>query len=457
MTKLKSLYFRMTIVHYLGMIILPINALVFTQNSVAQIIQIIIAVALIFHELDEYKNGKLLSKELIKFLKNMDNKNVSLKINTSMASEYSDIKNVIDEREYKLQQKEQEEALLIQEAKEVMQKVKLGSYDETIKATTSNQALEAFKNNVNAMIEQTKEHFMTINKSLTQYTQYNYTHELCLENIDETGELNHLVYSINQLKNAIIQMLIENKTNGLTLQNSSEILLQSVETLNSSSLKAENNLEQTAHVLEKITQNVSTTSLQTQSMTQLAIEVTHSVNAGQQLAQQTNSAMDEINTQVGSINEAINIIDKIAFQTNILSLNAAVEAATAGQEGKGFAVVAQEVRNLAERSTQAAKEIKNLVLHATTKANDGKAIANEMIEGYGNLNGIVDKTMDLIKNVAMGAKEQQQGIEQINESVTLLHQQINANSQVALQTNAIAQKTSFIANTIVENVYKKMF
>lgn len=457
MTKLKSLYFRMTIVHYLGMIILPINALVFTQNIVAQTIQIIIAVALIFHELDEYKNGKLLSKELIKFLKNMDNKNVTLKINTSMASEYSDIKEVIDQREYKLQQKEQEEALLIQEAKEVMQKVKLGSYDETIKATTSNQALEAFKNNVNDMIKQTKEHFITINKSLTQYTHYNYTHELHLEDINETGELNHLVYSINQLKEAIIQMLIENKTNGLTLQNSSEILLQSVETLNSSSLKAENNLEQTAHVLEKITQNVSTTSLQTQSMTDLAIKVTTSVNIGQQLAQQTNSAMDEINTQVSSINAAINIIDKIAFQTNILSLNAAVEAATAGQEGKGFAVVAQEVRNLAERSTQAAKEIKDLVLHATTKANHGKAIANEMIEGYGNLNGIVDKTMDLIKNVAMGAKEQQQGIEQINESVTLLHQQINANSQVALQTNAIAQKTSFIANTIVENVYKKMF
>ena len=457
MTKLKSLYFRMTIVHYLGMIILPINALVFTENIVAQTIQIIIAIALIFHELDEYKNGKLLSKELIKFLKNMDNKNVSLKINTSMASEYSAIKEVIDQREYKLQQKEQEEAQLIQEAKEVMQKVKLGSYNETIKSSTSNQALEEFKNNVNAMIEQTKEHFMTINESLTQYTKYNYTHELSLENINETGELNHLVYSINQLKNAIIQMLIENKTNGLTLQNSSEILLQSVETLNASSQKAENNLEQTAHVLEKITQNVSTTSLQTKSMTDLAIEVTHSVNAGQQLAQQTNSAMDEINTQVGSINEAINIIDKIAFQTNILSLNAAVEAATAGQEGKGFAVVAQEVRNLAERSTQAAKEIKNLVLHATTKANDGKAIANEMIEGYGNLNGIVDKTMELIKNVAFGAKEQQQGIEQINESVTLLHQQINANSNVASQTNTIAQKTSVIANTIVENVYKKMF
>jgi methyl-accepting chemotaxis protein len=265
------------------------------------------------------------------------------------------------------------------------------------------------------------------------------------------------VYCITQLKNAIIQMLIENKTNGLTLQDSSEVLLQNVETLNTSSTKAQNNLNQTAHVLEKITQNVKTTSLQTQSMTNLAIEVTHSVNLGQQLAQQTNSAMDEINIQVTSINEAINIIDKIAFQTNIFSLNAAVEAATAGQEGKGFAVVAQEVRNLAERSTQAAKEIKNLVLQATTKANDGKAIANEMIEGYGNLNGIVDKTMGLIKNVALSAKEQQEGVEQINESVSLLHQQINANSSVASQANDIAQKTSSIANTIVENVYKKVF
>ncbi len=82
--------------------------------------------------------------------------------------------------------------------------------------------------------------------------------------------------------------------------------------------------------------------------------------------------MDEINEQVNSINEAITVIDQIAFQTNILSLNAAVEAATAGEAGKGFAVVAQEVRNLAARSAEAAKEIKELVETATTKANSGK-------------------------------------------------------------------------------------
>jgi methyl-accepting chemotaxis protein len=98
------------------------------------------------------------------------------------------------------------------------------------------------------------------------------------------------------------------------------------------------------------------------------------------LANKTTQAMEEINVQVNSINDAISIIDQIAFQTNILSLNAAVEAATAGEAGKGFAVVAAEVRNLANRSAEAAKEIKTIVENATIKANNGKNIANTMID-----------------------------------------------------------------------------
>ena len=106
-------------------------------------------------------------------------------------------------------------------------------------------------------------------------------------------------------------------------------------------------------------------------------------------------AMDEINKEVSSINEAIEVIDQIAFQTNILSLNAAVEAATAGEAGKGFAVVAQEVRNLASRSAEAAKEIKNIVEIATSKANEGKGIANSMKDGYTELNKKINETLAL--------------------------------------------------------------
>ena len=112
-------------------------------------------------------------------------------------------------------------------------------------------------------------------------------------------------------------------------------------------------------------------------MAQYAQNVTKIKDIGKELAYKTASSMEEINTQVHAINEAISVIDQIAFQTNILSLNAAVEAATAGEAGKGFAVVAAEVRNLASRSAEAANEIKTIVLNATTKAKEGKEITSK--------------------------------------------------------------------------------
>ncbi|MCG3702105.1 methyl-accepting chemotaxis protein [Aliarcobacter butzleri] len=457
MFNLKSLYFRMTIVHYLGIIILPLNAILFTTSTISQIVQIIITLALIVHELDERKNGKLLSKELVNFLKNMDNKNVSFEINTSMASEYSEIKDVIDKREKELLQKEKEESLLIEEAKIVMNQVKHGIYSQTITSISSNNSLEEFKKSVNEMIIETREHFLNINSILEKYTNYDYKEKLELKRISSNGEFQHLVDAINKLKEAITQMLVENKINGITLQNSSKILLTNVDKLNLSSNEAANSLKNTSTVLSEITQNVDKTSTQTIQMSSLANAVIGYSKEGLNLAQKTTTAMDEINEKVSAINESITIIDQIAFQTNILSLNAAVEAATAGEAGRGFAVVAQEVRNLANRSTQAAYEIKKLVESANIKANNGKTIANEMIEGYTVLNTNIDKTIELISSVADISKEQQVGIVQINSAINILEQQIKANAEVSSQANNIAIKTSNIANTIVDTANQKEF
>ena len=457
MFNLKSLYLRMTIVHYIGIIILPLNAFLFTSNSIAQIVQVVIAFALIIHELDERKNGKLLSQELVKFLKNMDNKNVSLEINTSMASEYSQIKDVIDQREVGLLKKENEELLLIQEAKMVMDKIKHGLYSDIITSTTSNKSLEEFKQGVNEMIVETRGHFSNVNNILNEYTNYDYRNELKLEGITKEGEFKLLVGSVNKLKNAITQMLLENKTNGVALQNTSEVLLNNVDKLNQSSNEAAQSLKNTSSVLEKITQNVDKTSAQTKQMSNLANAVTVSATDGLNLAFKTTTAMDEINEKVSAINESITIIDQIAFQTNILSLNAAVEAATAGEAGKGFAVVAQEVRNLANSSTQAAREIKNLVESANIKANEGKTIANNMIEGYTTLNSDINKTIELIGDVSSASKEQQIGIIQINDAINILEKQVEANAEVSSQANNIAVKTSNIANKIVDNANQKEF
>ncbi|OCL84277.1 Methyl-accepting chemotaxis protein IV [Arcobacter porcinus] len=263
--------------------------------------------------------------------------------------------------------------------------------------------------------------------------------------------------TINELGDVICEILKENKANGLTLDQSSNILLKNVDRLNISSKEASYSLEETTQALDKITNNIRNNTQSISQMSNLAQDVTKSANIGETLANKTTLAMDEINTQVNLVNEAISVIDQIAFQTNILSLNAAVEAATAGEAGKGFAVVAQEVRNLANRSAEAANEIKSIVENAKNKANEGKDIANSMIEGYKNLNLNISSTMNLIDNIQNASNEQLSGIEQINEAVNSLEMQTNKNASIAKETQNIATLTDDIAKLIVKNADEKEF
>ncbi|AYJ80899.1 chemotaxis protein [Aliarcobacter cryaerophilus ATCC 43158] len=266
-----------------------------------------------------------------------------------------------------------------------------------------------------------------------------------------------IAVAMNELGDEISALLRQSYGTGLMLENSSQELLENVNVLNQSSNAAAASLEETAAALEEITSTVISNANNVELMTKFSHEVSNSAKKGQQLANQTTNAMDEINNQVNKINEAIAVIDQIAFQTNILSLNAAVEAATAGEAGKGFAVVAQEVRNLASRSAEAAKEIKNIVENATSKANEGKNISFEMIQGYTELLENIEKQSETINEIATASKEQQAGITQINDAVTGLDQQTQQNANIASDTKSIAINADNIAKKIVSDSNNKQF
>ncbi|NQY22787.1 MAG: methyl-accepting chemotaxis protein [Campylobacteraceae bacterium] len=384
---------------------------------------------------------------------NKESKHIEL-LEENSEDELGKMTKLLNKNILKTKQLMEEDEILIEEVKKVVSLVKDGKLLQEIKASTSNDSLDELKTSLNDMLETISNNVADdvneIQKALEKFHNLDFSYRI-------TSSKGAMVDSLNSLAETISEMLRQNKTTGLRLEISSNELLKNVKNLSKSSNEAAASLEETAAAIEDISSVMSDTTSDVSKMTSNANKLNTSVKEGEDFAKQTTLAMDDINKEVESINEAIGVIDQIAFQTNILSLNAAVEAATAGEAGKGFAVVAQEVRNLASRSAQAAKEIKDLVEHATTKANTGKEIANKMIAGYAGLNKNIENTLSLINKIETASSMQQNSIHQISNSINLLDKQTQENANVASITQDIALETQDIALVIVKNANEKEF
>ncbi|AXH11017.1 chemotaxis protein [Malaciobacter halophilus] len=336
---------------------------------------------------------------------------------------------------------------VIHEARVVMEKVNAGLFNDKIKKEANSKEVALLINVINDMIEKTGTNLNIISDTLVELSHAKYDTEVPSIN-GVTGLIASLLDGLKVTQSTISEVMALIDDSNYKLTSSSNELSQASSRLSESSNIQAAGLEETAAAIEEITSTIFKSSENAQKMSQHANEVTKSNDEGKKLAHLTVDTMEELSNEVISIHEAISVIDQIAFQTNILSLNAAVEAATAGEAGKGFAVVAQEVRNLANRSAEAAKEIKELVQSATTKAEQSKEVTDKMLNGYNQLDETINTTIELIAEVANASKEQQTAITQINDTVNSLDKATQENASLATKISSMAQNTQNLVQNL---------
>ena len=363
---------------------------------------------------------------------------------------------VLNENIAKTKEAVQEDAKAIKEVSIVCQKASLGNLRVNIKAKAANPEINNLVDILNQLIKSTRSNINKVLDVLNHYAHDAYSSKIDTKG-DSISEIKELFEQVDKLGETLTTLSGQNLKNGKALQQTSSIFSKNILHLNNSSQEQVKALGQTAASLNEITTHIQHTTQNSKEMAKYAQDVTESSNTGEQLALKTQEAMNDINEKIGAINTAIEVIDQISFQTNILSLNAAVEAATAGEAGKGFAVVAQEVRNLASRSAQAASEIKGLVSTATEHAKEGTNISAQMIEGYNKLHQDISSTTNLIASVANDSRKQLSKIELINKDLTTIDNDARQNAKIAQETNIVAQQAHDIAQKIVNDASEKKF
>ncbi len=433
-----------------------VNSLIYTLISIIAILLIVIVFVVsyiskvtLITPLNIFEEGLL---SFLSFL-NKEKKDVSL-IELTTKDEIGLMTNRINENIVKVKQTIEQDEKVIEDVTRVVNDVSSGILTKKVEAKTSNAIINELTEDLNIMIGSL---YNTINHTIDVLKSYESRDFTKQTTISCKGELCSLTSGVNKLGQEISMMLKTNLENSEVLDENANNLTSNMNRLTVSANEQAASLEETAAALEEITETMRANSNNINELSSNSVSLRDEVNKGKDLSKKTSNSMEQINDNVNAITESIAIIDQIAFQTNILSLNAAVEAATAGEAGKGFAVVAGEVRNLATRSAEAAKEIKALVESATKSSNEGKDIVNIMYEGYEKLNANIINTTSIVDTVTTNAKEQMIGVEQINSAVGQLDKTTQENAAIASEINEVVKSVHSMADKVVEEVQKSKF
>ena len=256
--------------------------------------------------------------------------------------------------------------------------------------------------------------------------------------VNSKDEIGQLLQALKDMNASLVKIVGEVRSGTDTIATASSQIAAGNMDLSSRTEQQASSLEETAASMEELTSTVKQNADNARQANQLAESASQVAVKGGSVVSQVVDTMSAINASSKKIVDIIGVIDGIAFQTNILALNAAVEAARAGEQGRGFAVVAAEVRNLAQRSAAAAKEIKTLIGDSVDKVEEGSKQVAEAGKTMDEIVGSVKRVTDIMAEITVASQEQTSGIEQINQAITQMDQVTQQNAALVEEAAAAA-------------------
>ncbi|MGA0611770.1 methyl-accepting chemotaxis protein [Caldimonas sp. KR1-144] len=270
--------------------------------------------------------------------------------------------------------------------------------------------------------------------------------------VDAYGEFKRLAKALSQVSVNLRAIVSDVRAEVAGVNHAVEQIALGNKDLSSRTESQASSLQQTAASMQQMTEAVKQSADNSAQANQLAASAASAAGRGGEVVGRVVSTMDDISQSSRKIADIIGVIDGIAFQTNILALNAAVEAARAGEQGRGFAVVAGEVRNLAQRSAGAAKEIKTLIETSVDNVASGARLVNDAGAAMTDIVGQVKRVTDLIAEISASAKEQSLGIGQVNQAMTTLDDGTQQNAALVEESGSAAESLRQQAHRLTEVV-----
>ncbi len=252
-----------------------------------------------------------------------------------------------------------------------------------------------------------------------------------------SGSFDDLKNKLNETAERLGEIVTEVVVSANEVRNAASEITTGTNDLSQRTEQQASNLEETAASMEEIASTIKQNADNAQQANQLAISARTVASTGGEVVGKAVTAMSEIEASSQKISDITGVIDEIAFQTNLLALNAAVEAARAGDAGKGFAVVASEVRSLAQRSSEAAKDIKSLIVESGSQVKDGVTLVNDAGKSLTEIVDSVKRVTDIVSEIAAASTEQATGVEEINKAISQMDEMTQQNSAL-VEENAAA-------------------